>query len=90
MKNNLINAGMIVRLVMAEAAPAALPNLAFAQADIRHEVFGPIARRIDGPITVARAGKRINLEMNKALATKVVSASSLTHCLFNIQRCRFP
>jgi hypothetical protein len=40
MKHNLLNAGMIASLVMAEAAPAILPNLVFAQADIRHEVFG--------------------------------------------------
>ena len=37
MKNDLLSAGMIARLVMAEAAPAVLQNLAFAQADIRQE-----------------------------------------------------
>jgi len=37
MKNNLLKAGMIARLVMAMAAPAILPNVVFAQSDIRQE-----------------------------------------------------
>jgi hypothetical protein len=58
-----LNAGMIASLVTAEAAPAVLPNLVFAQADIRLEDRRPIGKRIDGPITAATAGKRIGLEM---------------------------
>jgi hypothetical protein len=37
MKNNLINAGMLASLVIAETAPAVLPSLVFAQAIIHHE-----------------------------------------------------
>ena len=35
MKNNLLKAGMIDSLVMAMVAPAILPNVVFAQSDIR-------------------------------------------------------
>jgi hypothetical protein len=37
MKNILLKAGMIDSLVMAMAAPAILPNVVFAQSDIRQE-----------------------------------------------------
>ena len=40
MKSDLLSAGMIARLVMAEAAPAVLQNLAFAQADRRPDYGG--------------------------------------------------
>lgn len=65
MKNNLLNAGMIASLVMAEAAPAILPNVVFAQADIRQEdrIVGPIGKRIDGPIAATTADMRIGLKM---------------------------
>ena len=37
MKNRLLNAGMMASLVMALAAPALIPNVVLAQADIRQE-----------------------------------------------------
>lgn len=37
MKKNLLKSGTIASLVVAMAAPAVLPNVVFAQADIRQE-----------------------------------------------------
>ena len=37
MKNSMLKAGMIASLVMAVAAPATIPTIVLAQADIRQE-----------------------------------------------------
>jgi hypothetical protein len=37
MKNSLLKAGMVAALAMVVAAPAVVPNMVFAQSDIRQE-----------------------------------------------------
>ena len=103
MKNNLLKAGMIDSLVMAMAAPAILPNVVFAQSDIRQEdrqadrrEDRQLDRRGDRQVDQlgdhGGHGRRANgsKKCDEALATTVMSASLLPHCRFSNHRCRLP